>query len=196
MSSSEIKTFGELLTNGKSTGELADLVEDQGVYWLDGPGRWKADPMKKDLSDHHNRAIAALSEHYHIHNHGTQVEAEEYWKIPDNQAVDRFGFKEVDGELTVEQSTDRTQSAPEEKSKVDELRAVAVHVWLQCGHSLPTRVELWKSMNEIDPRRFQPKHTPTGKQTPAQAAKNTKNAVDRLNVAYERLYGNRLNFSE
>ena len=62
-------------------------------------------------------------------------------------------------------------------SPIYELRAIAIHIWLQ-SNPPSTRVELWDKMHGIDPSLFDKPHSKDA----------TKVALDRVNKAYKERY--------
>ena len=207
----EITTLGSLLAaDKKSPAELAELIALNGVYFKDRFGAWRAaQPKAAGTEAVIENALDAVSEWYHIHDSPDQAAVEEYWKYPDHQPVDGYGFH-VDGSGNFTVGDSPTQRHEEKiadleaqldssssPAKDDSLRAVAVHVWMQCGNTLGSRQELWEAMSLIDPVNFRAKQVPASEDkndAKNKAVKAIKAAVDRVSTAHEKIYGMKLKF--
>lgn len=66
----------------------------------------------------------------------------------------------------------------EKNAKMDDLRAVAVHIW-RASNKPCSRVVLWKALEKIDNKLFNNRY----------GEKAIKKAVDRVNKAYQSRYG-------
>ncbi|MBT6079619.1 MAG: hypothetical protein HOG56_04720 [Gammaproteobacteria bacterium] len=109
----EITTLGSLLAaDKKSPAELAELIALNGVYFKDRFGAWRAaQPKAAGTEAVIENALDAVSEWYHIHDSPDQAAVEEYWKYPDHQPVDGYGFHvDRDGMLFVESTAVQTQA--------------------------------------------------------------------------------------
>ena len=209
----EITTLGSLLAaDKKSPAELAELIALNGIYYIDRFGTWRAaQPKSAGAEAVIETALNAVAEWYSVHDSPDQAATKEYWKYPDHQPVDGYGFH-VDGSGNFTVGDSLTQRYEEKiadleaqldssssPAKDDSLRAVAVHAWMKCGNPLSSRQNLWDSMNLIDPIIFQAKHVPDKedkKGSKKKAIKAIKAAVDRVNAAHKERYGVKLSFSK
>ncbi|MBT4132737.1 MAG: hypothetical protein HOE44_18700 [Candidatus Marinimicrobia bacterium] len=211
----KITTLGSLLTvDKKSPAELAELIRGNGIYFKDRFEVWRAAQPNADDAKAEaiiEAALDAVAEWCSVHNSPDPAAAEEYWRYPDHQPIDEYGFH-VDGSGNFTVGDSLTQRYEEKiadleaqldssssPAKDDSLRAVAVHAWMKCGNPLSSRQNLWDSMNLIDPIIFQAKHVPDKedkKGSKKKAIKAIKAAVDRVNAAHKERYGVKLSFSK
>jgi hypothetical protein len=207
----EITTLGSLLAaDKKSPAELAELIALNGIYYIDRFGTWRAaQPKSAGAEAVIETALNAVAEWYSVHDSPDQAATKEYWKYPDHQPVDGYGFH-VDGSGNFTVGDSPTQRHEEKiadleaqldssssPAKDDSLRAVAVHVWMQCGNTLGSRQELWEAMSLIDPVNFRAKQVPASEDkndAKNKAVKAIKAAVDRVSTAHEKIYGMKLKF--
>jgi len=209
----KITTLGSLLTvDKKSPAELAELIRGNGIYFKDRFEVWRAAQPNADDAKAEaiiEAALDAVAEWCSVHNSPDPAAAEEYWRYPDHQPIDEYGFH-VDGSGNFTVGDSLTQRYEEKiadleaqldssssPAKDDSLRAVAVHVWMQCGNTLGSRQELWEAMSLIDPVNFRAKQVPASEDkndAKNKAVKAIKAAVDRVSTAHEKIYGMKLKF--
>jgi hypothetical protein len=70
-------------------------------------------------------------------------------------------------------------------SPIHELRAIAIHIWLQ-SNPPSTRVDFWDKMHAIDPKLFKKAHSKGA----------TKQSMNRVNSAYQKRYNKRIEYPD
>lgn len=203
MTKLKIKTLDELLHKDQvSIGDIKRKIEGSGVCFVDAYEEWKAAPKDQPGSEAPiQAALYALREFAQIRREDADPQLiDDYYRKPDSQPICFYGFNHDDeGRLFIDTSQVQEQEELIQRlqddlnqltetgatSKADELRAIVVHTWLHT-HAPLTRAAFWDKMNEVDPELFR-------KQTKNKAAER---AMDRVNKAYEKRYGERIKYTE
>ena len=126
MTELNIKTLGELAQKDEmKLGDIKRMIDLYGVYYLSRWGEWEAAPKNLSSSNQSiNTAISVLADYAEIINGPNYIQAtEEYFRYPDHQPIDRYGFnQDKNGNLFVEKTHIQTLEEQIENLKEDNKR--------------------------------------------------------------------------